>query len=99
MPNPRGRPKSPDACPTCGALPCYQRKPLPPRPAARQFVGSYSLPDGSRRDLYMHTPENARAALAALRRDPGLIRSLQADEYEDIPAELRRDMAQKASHE
>lgn len=95
----RGRPRS-ERCPACGALPCYQARPVPHAPPSvsqelpqRHFVGAYDLPDGSRRDLYMHTADGARAALAALRRDPSLVHSLQADEYEDVPAHQRRDRA------
>lgn len=93
-----GRPRSLQTCPHCGALPCYQRPdraaPVADTPAPAEAVveaprrfraGAYRLPDGGRRELYMHSEANARAAWAAIQRDPTLAHTIVADEYEDTP--------------
>lgn len=93
-----GRPRSLQTCRYCGALPCYQRPDRAQAPqdtpttveavleAPRRFlVASLPLPGGGRRELYMHSEANARAALAALARDPTLLHTITCDEYEDTP--------------
>lgn len=93
-----GRPRSLQTCPHCGALPCYQRPdraaPVADTPAPaeavveapkRFYVGSFELPGGGTRHLYMESAENARAAIAAMRRDPTLLYTIVVDEYEDTP--------------
>lgn len=93
---PGGRPRSLHTCPYCGALPSHQRPeraqavPSGPEPApaaleapTRFLVGTYTLPDGRVRALYMYDSSSARAAAAALARDPTLLATIIVDAYED----------------
>jgi hypothetical protein len=84
MPNPRGRPRSELGCPHCGAPPSHQHgAPTAPQPE-RHLIAEVELPGCGKRRLYAHSAENARAARAALARDPSLASTIAIASYEDV---------------
>lgn len=87
-----GRPRSANACPTCGAVPSRQAKRAErmvnetPLPRVRFWYATVQMADRMR-ELFMYSEQDASAARAAITRDPSLVHTIKPDAVYDWPLE------------